>query len=58
MQTADGTMERTEAKWVLANMGDSPVPPDVAMSLALDTVSDNAIKHQERMIEKYGAATP
>ena len=58
VQTADGTMERTEASWVLANMGDSPVPPDVAMSLALDTVKDNAVKHQERMIEKYGAATP
>ena len=58
VQTEDGGMERTEASWVLANMGDSPVPPDVAMSLALDTVKDNAEKHRARMIEKFGAATP
>ena len=51
-------MERTEASWVLANMGDSPVPPDVAMSLALDTVKDNAEKHRARMLDKFGASTP
>ena len=58
VQTADGGMERTEASWVLANMGDSPVPPDVAMSLALDTVKDNAEKHRVRMLEKYGDNSP
>jgi len=58
VQTADGGMERTEASWVLANMGDSPVPPDVAMSLALDTVKDNAEKHRVRMLEKYGETSP
>ena len=58
VRTSESTMERTEASWMLANMGDSPVPPDVALSLALDTVKDNAEKHRARLIEKYGLATP
>ena len=58
VRTSETTMERTEASWMLANMGDSPVPPDVALSLALDTVKEGAEQHRERMIEKFGASTP
>jgi len=58
VEREDGTLERTEASWMLANMGDSPVPPDVALSLALDTVKEGAEQHRERMIEKFGASTP
>ena len=58
VETEPGKIERTTASWILANMGDSPVPPDMALSLALDTVKASAERHRERLAEKYGNATP
>jgi hypothetical protein len=54
MENAAGTMERTEVTWMLANMGESPVPHDVALSLTLDTVKASAERHHERLAEVFG----
>ena len=54
VETAPGQFERTEASWILANMGDSPVPPDMALSLALDTVKAAAERHRTRLNELNG----
>jgi hypothetical protein len=54
VETQPGRMERTEASWMLANMGDSPVPHDVALSLALDTIKAGADRLRTRLAEEHG----
>ena len=38
---ADST-NRTEATWMLANMGESPIPVDLGIQLALDSMRGSA----------------
>ena len=40
----DFGMRRVEAMWVKASLGNSPVPEDMALSLAVDTMRDTGAK--------------
>ena len=42
VETEPGCVERTEITWILANFMGAPVPLDVGISLAIDTIIKNA----------------
>jgi hypothetical protein len=54
VEKEDKRVERTQATWILANMGDGPVPVDVGLSLALDEVKNGATWLKGEIFNRYG----
>lgn len=49
VETEPGCVERTEITWILANFMGAPVPLDVGISLAIDTIIKNAESLERRL---------
>lgn len=54
VETSPGCVERTEVTWILANFLGAPVPIDVGLSLAIDTVIKNANGLEHSLDNKFG----
>jgi hypothetical protein len=54
VQKGDQLMERTEATWILANMGESTVPVDLSLNLALDKMKEGTVWLKAEIFRRYG----
>lgn len=49
VETEPGCVERTEITWILANFMGAPIPIDVGISLAIDTIIKNAVNLEREL---------
>lgn len=49
VETEPGCVERTEVTWILANFMGAPIPIDVGISLAIDTIINNAVNLEQTL---------